>query len=185
MMFAGRVNRHHLDVIDYLQEENRVLKERLGGRHIRFTDAERRRLARKAYALGRKVLNELETPVTPDTLLRWHREIVASTSSEKTASSRPLRETGTLDGQRAHWECLTATDFLSVEVYTIKGLVTYYILFFIDLASRSVHITGITPHPDNRWMTQIARNVTDTEDGVLRGTRYLILDRDTKYSDEF
>jgi putative transposase len=48
-----------------------------------------------------------------------------------------------------------------------------------------VHIAGITPHPDNRWMTQIARNVTDTEDGVLRGTRYLILDRDTKYSDEF
>lgn len=86
---------------------------------------------------------------------------------------------------KAHWECLTATDFLSVEVHTIRGLVTYYILFFIDIASRSVHIAGITPHPDNRWMTQIARNVTDTEDGFLCGTRYLILDRDTKYSDEF
>jgi hypothetical protein len=70
-------------------------------------------------------------------------------------------------------------------VYTIKGLVTYYILFFIDIASRSVHIAGITPHPDNRWMMQIARNVTDTEDGVLRGKRYLILERDTKYTDEF
>src|ERR1700732_788925 len=81
--------------------------------------------------------------------------------------------------------CLTAADFLSVEVYTIKGLVTYYILFFIDIASRSVHIAGITPHPDNRWMTQIARNVTDAEDGILRGKRYLILDRDTKYTDEF
>ncbi|MDB6045748.1 MAG: hypothetical protein JWM63_4299 [Gammaproteobacteria bacterium] len=78
MMFAGWVNRHQLDVIDFLQEENRVLKERLGGRRIRFTDAERRRLARKAYTLGRKVLNELETLVTPDTLLRWHRELVAS-----------------------------------------------------------------------------------------------------------
>ena len=78
MMFAGWVNRHQLNVIDYLQEENRVLKERLGGRRIRFTDAERRRLARKAYALGRKALNELETLVTPDTLLRWHREVVAS-----------------------------------------------------------------------------------------------------------
>jgi hypothetical protein len=52
MMFAGWVNRQRLDVIDYLQEGNRVLKERLGGRRIRFTDAERRRLARKAYALG-------------------------------------------------------------------------------------------------------------------------------------
>lgn len=77
MMFAGWVNRHQLDAIDYLREENRVLKERLGGRRIRFTDAERRRLARKAYALGRKVLDELETLVTPDTLLRWHRELVA------------------------------------------------------------------------------------------------------------
>jgi hypothetical protein len=75
---AGWLNRHQLDVIDYLQEENRVLKERLGGRRIRFNDAERRRLARKAYALGRKVLNGLETLVTPDTLLRWHRELVAS-----------------------------------------------------------------------------------------------------------
>lgn len=70
MMFAGWVNRHQLNVIEYLQEENRVLKERLGGRRIRFTDAERRRLARKARLLGRKVLNKLETLVTPDTLLR-------------------------------------------------------------------------------------------------------------------
>ena len=65
------VNRHQLDVIEYLQEGNRVLKERMGGRRLRFTDAERRRLARKAQALGRKVLNELETLVTLDTLLRW------------------------------------------------------------------------------------------------------------------
>jgi hypothetical protein len=70
-MFAGWVNRHQLDVIEYL-------KERLGGRRIRFTDAERCRLARKAHALGRKALNELETLVTPDTLLRWHRQLVAS-----------------------------------------------------------------------------------------------------------
>src|SRR5207247_9111334 len=78
MMFAGWVNRHQLDVIDYLQEENRVFKERLGGRRIRFSDAERRRLARTAYALGREVLNERETLVTPDTLLRWHRALLAS-----------------------------------------------------------------------------------------------------------
>jgi transposase InsO family protein len=241
MMFAGWVNRHQLNVIDYLQEENRVLKERLGGR--RFTDAKRRRLARKAYALGRKAWNELETLVTPDTLVRWHREVVASkwNYSKRRGPGRPrvmktivdlilrmaqenpswgytrirgalanlghqagrgtianiLREHGIEPAPerdrhtrwstflKAHWECLTATDFLSVEVYTIKGLVTYYILFFIDIASRSVHIAGITPHPDNRWMTQIARNVTDAEDGILRGKRYLILDRDTKYTDEF
>jgi putative transposase len=91
MMFAGWVNRHHLDVIDYLQEETRVLKERLGGRRIRFTDAERRRLARKARALGRKVLNELETLVTPDTLLRRHRQLVASkwNYSQRRGPGRP------------------------------------------------------------------------------------------------
>jgi transposase InsO family protein len=86
---------------------------------------------------------------------------------------------------KAHWECLTATDFLSLEVCTIKGLVTHYVLFFIDIASRSVHIAGITPHPDNSWMMQVARNVTDDRAGFLRGKRYLLLDRDTKYSDVF
>ena len=72
VMFAGWVKRHQLDLIAYLQEENRVLTERLGGRRIRFTDTERCRLARKAHTLGRKVLNELHTLVTPDTLLRWY-----------------------------------------------------------------------------------------------------------------
>src|SRR5438477_109980 len=186
VMFAGWVNRHQLDVIEYLQEENRVLKERLGGKRLRFTDAERRRLARKARALGRKVLNELETLVTPDMLLRWYRSI-ASILKENGIEPALERDAHPRWSTflKAHWECLTATDFLSVEVYTIKGLVTYYILFFIDIASRSVHIAGITPHPDNRWIKQIARNVTDPEDGFLRGTRHLILDRDTKYADEF
>ena len=86
---------------------------------------------------------------------------------------------------RAHRECLVAPDFLTVEVCTIRGLVTHYVLFFIDIANRAVKIAGITPHPDNRWITQIARNLTDLNDGFLRGKRYLILDRDTKYSDAF
>lgn len=77
MMFAGWLNRHQLDLIDYIQEENRLLKQWLVEQRIHFTDSERRRLARKAFVLGRKVLNELQTPVTPDTLLRWHRELVA------------------------------------------------------------------------------------------------------------
>lgn len=86
---------------------------------------------------------------------------------------------------KAHWECLVATDFLSVEVCTIKGLVTQYILFFIDIASRSVHIVGITSHPDNAWMTQIACNITDVEGGFLCGKRRLILDCDAKYTEGF
>lgn len=77
LMFAGWVNRQQQEIIEYLQEENRILKERLGRRPIHFTDAERRRLSEKAKALGYKVLRKLETLVTPDTLLRWHRELVA------------------------------------------------------------------------------------------------------------
>jgi putative transposase len=86
---------------------------------------------------------------------------------------------------RSHRECLVATNFLTVEACTIRGLVTHYVLFFIDIANRAVEIAGITPNPDNRWMTQIARNLIALNDGFLRGKRYLILDRDTKYSDAF
>jgi putative transposase len=86
---------------------------------------------------------------------------------------------------RAHRECLAASDFFTVEVCTIRGLVTHYVLFFIDITSRAVKIAGITSHPDSRWMTQIARNLTGLNDGFLRGKRYLIHDRDTKYCDKF
>ena len=67
------------NVIDYLQEENRVLREQLGPGRLRFTDAQRRRLAAKAKSLGRRVLRDLHTLVTPDTLLRWHRQLIART----------------------------------------------------------------------------------------------------------
>jgi len=71
------LNRQQQAAIDYLKEQNRLLKEKLGDRRPHFTDAERRRLATRARALGRKLLSQLETLVTPDTLLRWHRELVA------------------------------------------------------------------------------------------------------------
>jgi len=62
---------------------------------------------------------------------------------------------------KAHWECIAATDFFSVEICTIRGLVTHYGLFVIDIASRTVKIAGVTPHPDTRWIMQIARNLID------------------------
>jgi len=77
MIAAGWVHRHQLIVIEFLQAENRLLKDRLRGRRIGFTDAERALLARKAKAVGRKGLLELDTIVSPDTLLRWHRQLVA------------------------------------------------------------------------------------------------------------
>ncbi len=77
LIFAGWVNRSQQDVIEYLQEENRVLCEQLGGRRLLFTDRQRRRLAAKARVIGRKGLFEVGTLVTPDTLLRWHRRLIA------------------------------------------------------------------------------------------------------------
>ena len=74
---AGWLNRHQQAVIDYLIEENRVLKEQLEGQRLRFTDEQRIRLAVKAKVLGRRLLDELETLVTPDTLLAWHRKLIA------------------------------------------------------------------------------------------------------------
>ena len=75
-LLAGWLNQEQQRVLDYLQEENRVLKEQLGGR-LRFTDEQRRRLAAKGKELGRKLLEEVTTLVTPDTVLRWHRELIA------------------------------------------------------------------------------------------------------------
>lgn len=86
---------------------------------------------------------------------------------------------------KAHWECITAADFFTVEVCTIQGLVTHYVLFFLDLATRSVKIAGITTHPCDQWMAQIARNLTEVDEQFLAHTRVLIMDRDTKYTDAF
>jgi transposase InsO family protein len=86
---------------------------------------------------------------------------------------------------RAHLAVLAGTDFFSVEVLTLRGLVTYYVIFFIHLESRKVEIAGITAHPHERWMQQIARALTMDEWGFLHNCRYLIHDRDTKYTDSF
>ena len=77
MTFSGLVNRHQADIIAYRVEENRVLKEQLKGRKLRLNDDQRRRLAAKVKLLGRRVLDQVATIVTPDTLLRWHRRLIA------------------------------------------------------------------------------------------------------------
>jgi putative transposase len=86
---------------------------------------------------------------------------------------------------RAHLAVLAGTDFFTVEVFTLRGLVTYYVLFFIHLESRKVDIAGITVHPNEQWMQQMARNVTMEGCGALRDCRYLLHDRDTKYTASF
>jgi putative transposase len=86
---------------------------------------------------------------------------------------------------RIHLALLAGTDFFTAEVLTLRGLVTYYVLFFIHLESRRVDIAGITVHPNEPWMKQIARNVTMEGLGILRDCRYLLHDRDTKYTASF
>src|SRR5881409_2454404 len=73
---AGWVNRHQQQVIEYLVEENRVLREQLKGRRVGLTD-DQRRLAAKGQPLGRRILRRVATIVTPDTILRWHRRLIA------------------------------------------------------------------------------------------------------------
>jgi transposase len=95
------------------------------------------------------------------------------------------RTTTWADFIRVHMAVLAGTDFFSVEVLTLRGLVTYYVLFFIRLESRRVEVVGITQHPNEAWMKQIARNVTMDDWGFLNNCRYLIHDRDTKYCQSF
>lgn len=240
---AGWINRQQHDVIAYIQEENRVLKTKLKGKRIRFTDDERRRLAVKGKVLGRKVLRQVASIVTPATILAWHRKLiaqkwdyssrrgpgqprVAETISKLTVRmAKENREWGltTIMGAlanlghvvsrgtvsnilkehgigpaperskgmswstflRAHWDSMAATDLFTVEVWSRLGLIRYYVLFFMKLSSRRVHIAGITLQPHGGWIKQIARNVTDPIDGFLLGIRYLIMDRDTIFTAEF
>ena len=88
---AGWLNQQQQDVIDYLQEENRVLREQLGGKRLRFNDEQRRRLAVRAKKLGWRMLHELTTIVTPATLLAWHRRLIAEKydGSKRRGPGRP------------------------------------------------------------------------------------------------
>jgi transposase InsO family protein len=239
---AGWLNRHQQDIIDYLLAENRILKAQLNCHRLQLTDDQRRRLAVRAKKLGRTCLKEIATLVTPDTLRRWHRILVARkwTYRHKGAGRPPISEEiealiarlarenqewgyvriqGALANighiissttianvlkrhgiepaperrkhttwsafLKSHWELLAATDFFTVEVWTMRGLVTYYVLFTIRLATRRVHIAGITTNPNSAFIIQVARQLTDEFDGALNGTRFLIMDRDTKFTKHF
>ncbi len=237
---SGWVNRHQQDVIAYLVEENRVLKEQLQGRTLRLTDHQRRRLAAKAKRLGRRALDAVATLVTPDTLMRWHRRLIAwkwtyahtrvgrpglrraiaalivrmAQENERWGYCRiqgelkklghrvaastigkvlkahgirpaPERPTSWRTFLRAHWGEVAGMDFFTTEVWTPRGLTTYYVLFLIDLQTRRAHVAGITTTPDAVFMAQIARNLTDPVDGFLRGHRFVICDRDAKFAPQF
>ena len=113
LTFAGWVNRHQDDLIEYLREENRVLREHLGRRRLRLTDAQRRRLAVRGKKLGRRVLTQVAGIVTPDTILRWYRKLIAEKydGSACCGRGRPMRTSffdqvdRTRKGQESEWDC--------------------------------------------------------------------------------
>jgi putative transposase len=194
--------------------------------------------------LGKQALKDVATIVKPNTILGWHRKLVAQKfdgSQQRKAPGRPMidqevealvvrmaqenrswgydrlvgalanlgdtisdqtvgnilkrhglppapeRKTTTTWKEfiRTHLEVLVATDFFTAEVWPLGGLVTYYVLFFLHLGSRQVHVAGVTPHPNEAWMVQVARHVTMEEWGFLAPGQYLIHDRDTKFCAAF
>jgi putative transposase len=102
-------------------------------------------------------------------------------------SSPPKRSrtTSWKDFISAHRDVLAGADFFTVELLTLRGLVSYYVLFFIHLESRCVSVAGITRHPDQGWMEQIARSATQETLGYLHPCRYVLHDRDTKFCASF
>jgi putative transposase len=100
----------------------------------------------------------------------------------------PIRRKGGMSWSKflkLHWEVLAATDFFTVEVATWRGLVTFYILFVMELSTRRVEVAGITPYPNAAYMRQCARQLTDDWEGFLLGKRYLLHDRDQKFTQAF
>lgn len=95
------------------------------------------------------------------------------------------RKTSWKEFLKQHWDLIVAADFFTVEVWTAKGLQRFVLLFFIELSTRRVQVVGISPASNGLWMSQIARNLTDTVDGLLTGKRYLIRDRDPLFTAEF
>ena len=247
-MMAGWINRDQQQIIEYLKAENSMLKDELlkatGKKRILLNDTQRRRLAILARKLGRGVLSQICCAFSPDTILMWHRKLVARKydgSKNRGKGGRPrisdylkqliidmakdnkhlgcrklhgflkylglkvsastisrvLREHG-IDPTtkrpektswnefiRAHWDSLAAIDFFTTEIYTIRGLVRYMILFCIDYKTRKVEIAGIIPQAYGDWMVQMARNLTDPIDGFLKDKKYLIHDWDPLFTKDF
>jgi hypothetical protein len=210
-VLTGWLDRREREAVAYLIEETRLQRRQLGTRRLRLTDDDRRRLAARAYGVGRAVLREIATIATPDTLLRWHRRLIARKWTYAGARGRrgvlleirrlvvrmaeenatwgytriqgalknvghrvgrsiirrilkaagmppvPQRPTSWQTFLKAHWGVIAGADFFTTEVWTWQGLITYYTVFVIDLASRCGQILGSTPYPEALFMQQMAR----------------------------
>jgi hypothetical protein len=228
--------------IDYLREQVRVLVEHQEkqDKRIRLSNSQRMRVAAKAKRLSRKMLEQCTELFTPDTIMRWFRELVAQKydgSENRTSPGRPqiaqeivnlvirfkeenprwgykkirdqivylgykiskssvkniLIENG-YDPEpdltvrstwhefiRSHWDVLAACDFFTIELLVGRKLIRCTVFFVMELCTRKVFFAPVKPQPDGDYITQVARILTDYDDGFLKGKRYLIHDRDPLY----
>jgi len=115
------------------------------------------------------------------------RSTIAKVLKEAGLDPAPDRCKGTTwkEFLRIHWDTMAAADFFTVEVWTPVGLVRYHVLFVIRLMTREVRIAGIVPEPGERWMLQMARNLTDACNGFLLGARFFIHDRSALFTEQF
>jgi transposase InsO family protein len=186
--------------------------------------------------VGRAALREIATIAMPDTLLRWHRQLIAQKWTYANTPGRrgvlleirrlavrmaeenptwgytriqgalknvghrvgrstirrilkaaglppvPQRPTSWPTFLKAHWGVIAGADFFTTEAWTCRGLVTYYTVFVIDLASRRVQVLGSTRYPDALFMQQVIRTLTLADAGVVGAPRMLICDRDRKWN---
>jgi transposase len=214
-VLASWLQHEQQKVIEFYQVELKALMEAQGKKRLLLSDEHRRLLAVKGKSLGRKALMELTTIVTPETILRWHRQLIAQKwdTSDKRKTGRPRvrhaivdlvvkfakenptwgydriqgalanvgyhisdttvgkilkqhgiepapdrkRQTSWGTFLKAHWDVLAAIDFTTVEVWTKGGLVTFYLLFAMELKTRRVHCTSCTTSPNEAWMKQVGR----------------------------
>ena len=239
---AGWINRSQQEEIEYLRTENKVLREVVGKKRILLNDDQRRRLAVKGKILGLSRLRALTDIFTPETILRWHRQLVARkwdhsdkrkpavgrtavdqeivdlvlkfarenptwgydriqgalanvghTVSDQTVGNilkangiepapERKRQTTWETFLKAHWDSVAAIDFTTTEVWTLRGLVTTFILVVMNLKTRRIEIAGVTAHPGSAWVRQMGRNLTDAQDGFLLNHSHILIDRDTKFA---
>ncbi len=232
-------------MINYLHAENEILKEQLekkGGK-LDLSNTQRRKLAKRGKKLGRKALMQYASIVTPDTILYWHRKLVAlkytakrriKTDRQKEMevikelciqfaeenpswgyeriqgalenlgyqvcestvgnilraagippSDERMKQTTWKQFVRSHMATMCVADFLTTEVWTMCGLVRYHTLFVMNLAKRQVEIAQINCQMNGKVMAQVARNLTDAEDGFFNGMKYFVCDNDVLFTKEF
>jgi hypothetical protein len=177
--FAGWINRHQDAVIEYLREENRVLKQQLGRRRLRLTDAQRRRLAIRGKAIGRRALAEVASLVTPDTVRRWHRQLIAKKWPHKRRSvgRRRIMQviaelTIRMARENPRWGYTRIQGALQNVGHRVGRTTIANIL----------QDNGIDPAPERGKRTPWSQFLFD---GFLAEKKLLILDRDSKFSSAF